>query len=142
MAKSKTCKYCGKNLERKRHGKRLENLRDFNKRQYCDTSCSAKDRKRGQSPIKETLKEATQLAASKDPAEYKTGVEILREIANTSKDETTRLNAAKALAPYETKKVDSLTGKEEKAERAKKAASGRFAPRPAPPLAAFKKQSR
>ena len=38
----KYCKYCGKRLERKRYGKRLEDMGVFKKRKYCDRDCMRK----------------------------------------------------------------------------------------------------
>jgi hypothetical protein len=38
----KNCKMCGKMLERKRYGGKLESMLAFKKRPYCDRSCMAK----------------------------------------------------------------------------------------------------
>lgn len=47
----------------------------------------------------------------------------------------TRINAAKALAPYQSKRVGGSQGKkQEKEEAAKKAGPGRFAPAQAPEI--------
>lgn len=36
------CLYCGKKLERKRYGKRIEDFKVFNNRKYCDKECMRK----------------------------------------------------------------------------------------------------
>lgn len=38
----KFCGYCGKQLERKRYGTRLEDFTVFNNRKYCDRTCMRK----------------------------------------------------------------------------------------------------
>ena len=38
----KYCEYCGKKLERKDYGRRLEDLGVFNKRKYCNIDCMKK----------------------------------------------------------------------------------------------------
>lgn len=38
----KYCQFCGKKLERKDYGRRLEDLGVFNRRKYCDADCMRK----------------------------------------------------------------------------------------------------
>ena len=38
----KYCQFCGKKLERKDYGRRLEDLGVFNRRKYCDVDCMRK----------------------------------------------------------------------------------------------------
>lgn len=59
----------------------------------------------------------------------------MRQIVNDATiDAKLRLEAAKALAPFEAVKKGETGKKEERAERAKAVGAGKFAPPPAPKL--------
>lgn len=64
----------------------------------------------------------------------KTALQILEEaVNNEGLDWNTRIAAAKALIPYQSKRAGVSAGKKEEAvEAAKKASTGRFAPGTAP----------
>ena len=101
---------------------------------FCNVSCSTKHRHA--TGGKKEIREAKEQVESGNPKRLKTGIEILKEAANNETlDWTSRINAAKALAPYESKKAESLGGKKaERAENAKGANVGRFSPAQPPRL--------
>ena len=138
----KLCFCCGVKLTRKRYGSgRLEDATAFSKRKFCSLSCAgvrkeATKEKKAQREEKHE-KKAESTATPCFGAEKKTAIEILEEAANNENlDWVSRINAAKALAPYQSKKIEG--GKEgkkgEKDEAAKKASTGRFAPAAGPKI--------
>ena len=139
MSDEKKCSQCGKLLKRKRTKGKLESLRDFRKRKFCNKTCSSLYQHSHKSVSesqknKENIEKAEESIKNGGESGFKTGVQILREIANDTKlDAVTRMNAAGKLAPYETKKASEVRGKkEEQGNKAKKAATGKFSAGAAP----------
>lgn len=139
METEKKCKYCGELLVRRINKKNREALRDFRRRKFCNKKCAAKFQNFGKNcqEINENhkkIKEAGEKAENGTKEERKLGITILEEVANNSKlDWITRINAAKALLPYQSKKADSVVSKKgEQADKAKTAAGGKFSARSAP----------
>ena len=131
----KTCQCCGTPLSRKRFPSgRLESNRAFQRRKYCCLACANTRRPEAQETRRQqAVKTKTTAEAAADPQATKTALQILEEAANdVTLDWNTRITAAKALAPYQSKRTGDAGKKEGKEEAAKKAATGRFAPAAAP----------
>lgn len=56
----KYCQYCGRELKRRKHKNgRLENARDYDRRDFCDDVCRYQHRHGGCDPTLEQIKHAT-----------------------------------------------------------------------------------
>lgn len=128
----KKCLECGAVLMRRRMGKKYESQRDFDRRMFCDKVCAgANSRKKSDRKERKEVKKAGKDIESDDISTHQTAYAILSEAANDKGlDWLTRINAAKALIPYqEKKKGESGVGKkDERQEAATKAAAGKFMP--------------
>ena len=127
MVCERNCKNCGKLLERRRKGKTMESMRDFRRREFCDKRCSSKFQHADKTQVAVQIKEAVESVELGEDQEKKTAMEFLEGIINDSKvDHVTRVNAAKALLPYQEKRTDKTGKKQEKADAAQQAGKGRF----------------
>lgn len=135
MANEKKCKYCGKLLVRREAGGKVEPARDFRRRQFCDKRCSSKFQHSGKGGVRAEVKVKSEEIETGSDDEKKSAAEYLSDVVNdTATDTVTRVNAAKALLPYQSKKVGEQGKKQTKGERAASAATGRFASGNAPRL--------
>jgi hypothetical protein len=140
MDEARKCKNCGKLIQRKRQNGKLESLRDLSRRNFCNRRCSTlfqqANIKGNIDPEKEAVREAVKTAElSKSGEELRPALDILAEAANNiALDWTTRINAAKALAPFQAARVgEGKPGKKDaRQDAAKQAATGKFGARPAP----------
>lgn len=129
----KPCACCGKPMIRKRfNGGRLEVPSAFKLRKYCSLACAntkrQETRQKRQQEASDAMEERQEVVATP-----RTALEILILAMNdTSLPWIDRISAAKAVAPYQARKVGSSGKKEDSLDAAKTAANGRFASRPAP----------
>lgn len=130
METTRNCKHCGKLLERRRVKGKLEGTRDFRRRNFCDKKCSSKYQHSNKENVPVLVKDAVELADNGDSEQRKTAFQFLEDVINGSHgaDITTKVTAAKALLPYQEKKVGETGKKTDKEDAAKKASTGRFAP--------------
>ena len=143
METNKKCKNCGKLIERRNKRGKWESMRDFTRRQFCNKRCSSTFQHAAEkSPEAVEVAKAVEDASTGTEKERKTAIQILEDAANNEKlDWVTRINAAKALAPYQSSKTGDKGGKKaEREEAAKKVGAGRFAPASAPKVFPIKKQ--
>ena len=141
MENTRICRYCGKAIERKRNSDgRNEPFRDFNRRKFCDRTCSAKHSHGKKESRTDLIEEAKVDLKSPDTRERLTAVQFLESIINDRTiDLVTRVNAAKALLPYQEKKPGSGGKKEQQKDAAKEAARGKFAPMAGPKVVGIKR---
>lgn len=141
METERHCLFCGEVLKRRTDGGKKESNRDFQRRKFCSKVHSSKYHHMGAVEVKKAVAilEKEEDTARESPAK-KTAREILEDMINDPMvDNVTKVNAAKALLPYQEKKVDSAVGKkDELANKSKKAASGKFSAGCAPKVVNIK----
>lgn len=135
----KTCARCGQVLTRKRFDSgRLEDRTAFEKRKYCSLNC-ANTRKSSTKATRAAEVERHTVKATTGDQGNQTAMAILEDIANDKTiDVITRVNAAKALLPYQAKKTRETGKKQDKAEAAKEAGKGRFGAMSGPKVVSLK----
>ena len=133
----KRCLECDAILTRRVIGQKYESHRDFMRRKFCGKQCAGAyvHKNAGDKKERKQVKKAAENIESTDIATHQTAYEILSAAANDiNLDWLTRINAAKALIPYQEKRKGESAGiKEDRAEAAAKAAKGKFQPG-APPV--------
>lgn len=126
------CLYCGTPLVRKTDRKNAERTRDFMNRKFCDKVCAGKYSQTKQpESAGNTVKQAEKDLKSGNVESAISAYEYLeRLINNEDADNYLRLNAAKALIPYQAKRKGegSVNKKEERQEAAERVAQGKFQP--------------
>jgi hypothetical protein len=105
--KQKTCQRCGDVLTRKRYGGgRLEDKTIFEKRKFCSISCA--NSRPGAGPPRKARTPTT--SAADDPLQVFDSAEqyLQAVIAGTTPADPARIQAAKALLPYQTTKQRTI----------------------------------
>lgn len=141
MDEQRFCKNCGALLERKRKNRVLESLRDFRKREYCGKKCAGSFQQANSGGLKKQVADAVkEVSGQTKPEGRKTAMEFLEDIINDpTADKITRVNAAKALLPFQEKKVASSGKKDQQADAAKEASKGRFGAMSGPKVVGIKR---
>lgn len=138
MSDPKRCKYCGNILERKRKGGKFESLRNFTKRSFCDMSCGAKFQHANKKLERIAIVPVATNEDFSDNGKNQTAAQFLESVVNNkSVDMISRITAAKALLPYQSKKAGETGKKQEKDEAAKKSGKGRFSVMTGPKVVSF-----
>lgn len=130
----KTCKCCLKPLFRKRFpGGQLDSNSAYKRREYCSLTWANTRRPEAREKRRqETAKKSKTITTDQ---EKKTAADILNEAANNvDLDWPTRINAAKALLPYQNTKGVKPGKKDQANEAAGRAATGKFAAGSAPKI--------
>ena len=110
-------------------------MRDFKRRKFCNKKHSSLFQHNQKTPPQPNkIKPAVEQIEKGSKEQKLTAIEYLSQLVNDEKEDTiTRMNAAKALAPYESKKASEKPSKgQEREEKAKKASTGRFSAGKAP----------
>lgn len=88
----------------------------------------------GRKPAAPVFMVSVQAGEQKSPDDEPDSIRVMREIVKDSTiDVRVRLDAAKALAPYEMARKGEAGKKDERQQAAKKVSAGKFAPTEAPP---------
>lgn len=135
MEEDRKCKNCGKLLTRRSKNGLTETVRDFRRREFCNLKCSGKYAKSKPTP-QDVVSAAVNEIESGDEDRARTAMEYLVDVINgkvSGADIHLKVNAAKALLPYQEKRADEKPGKKDaRQDAAKQAATGKFGARPAP----------